>query len=140
MQIKKLSPEEFNRIYHTVPRSVVDLVVKTEEGILLSKRAIPPFKGMWHTPGGTVLFKEPLVRAVERVAQEELGVKVKIEGLLGVAECLDDGGKHTISNVFAVSIVSGEIRPDSQSQGLKFFKKLPSNTIPFQKKFLQENI
>jgi len=43
MKYKRLSTEEFKEIYHKVPRAAIDVVIKTKQGILLTKRAIPSF-------------------------------------------------------------------------------------------------
>jgi len=50
MLYKRLPLEEFMAIYHKVPLAVVDVIINSKDGILLTKRAIPPFKGMWHIP------------------------------------------------------------------------------------------
>ena len=41
---------------------------------------------MWHLPGGTVRFGEPLVEAVARVARDELALTVEVGDLLGYIE------------------------------------------------------
>ena len=63
---QKLSDQEYKEIYSKVPRLCVELLIKTEEGILLVKRAIPPGEGLWYLPGGTVLFDESVEQAVKR--------------------------------------------------------------------------
>ena len=57
---KKLPYKTFKSIYSRVPRATIELVIQTPAGILLSKRSIPPYKGYWHIPGGTVLFHEKM--------------------------------------------------------------------------------
>jgi ADP-ribose pyrophosphatase YjhB (NUDIX family) len=52
----------------------------------LTKRTEGPCSGLWHIPGGTVRFGEPLVAAVERVASMELGLEIKAGPLLGYIE------------------------------------------------------
>ncbi|MFH1840839.1 MAG: NUDIX domain-containing protein [Candidatus Shapirobacteria bacterium] len=96
MTYKRLPLKEFMAIYHKVPRATVDIVINSKDGILLTKRAIPPFKGMWHIPGGTILFKEPILYAIDRIARDELGIKVEVIKHLGVSECFDDGGRHAV--------------------------------------------
>ena len=78
MNYPRLPYEEFMSIYHKVPRAAIDVIVKTPQGIVLTKRSIPPFKGMWHVCGGTVLFMEPIKHAINRIVEDELGVKVKV--------------------------------------------------------------
>ncbi len=136
MIYKRLPLEEFMAIYHKVPRAAVDVVIKSDEGILLTKRSIPPFKGLWHTPGGTILFNEPISSAIDRITKEELGVKVNVIRHLGVIEYYEDDGRHTISNVYLAEINEGTPKGSKQAKEVAFFKKLPKNCNPFQKKLL----
>jgi len=140
MDYPRLPCEEFMSIYHKVPRAAVDIVIQTEKGIILTKRSIPPFKGMWHIPGGTVLFKEPLEHAISRITQDELGVEVKTVKPLGVIEYFNDNGRHTISNAFLAEIIEGEPRGSEQGEEIGFFKEVPDNCIPEQKEFLKQNL
>lgn len=142
MKPKRLPKEEFDYIFSKVPRIVVDLVIKTPRGIVLTKRKISPYKGKWHTPGGTIRMGETLNDAVERVAMEELGVKVKIEKFVGINEILKDGntGRHTISLVYLVTTNQTNFHGDEQSSLVKTFKILPQNIIPLQKRFLTEHL
>ncbi len=83
MTKKPLTYEEFKSIYSKVPRLTVEVIIKGDKGILMTKRAIPPYVGMWHFPGGTVYYKETITAAINRVAKDELGVEVKIERFIG---------------------------------------------------------
>ena len=140
MQYPRLPYEEFMSIYHKVPRAAVDVVIQTEKGIILTKRSIPPFKGMWHVPGGTILFKEPIEHAISRIAMDELGVKVKVIKPLGAIEYFNDDGRHTISNVFLAEITEGEPRGSEQGEEFDFFKEIPDNCIPEQRDFLRKSL
>ena len=82
-----LSEQEFREIYAKVPRLTVEVVVRSSQGVLLTERTQGPCAGLWHIPGGTVRFAEPLVAAVRRVAATELGMEVDALGpLLGYIE------------------------------------------------------
>src|SRR6185295_8718349 len=70
MEVKRLAKKEFDAIYSLVPRLTVEVVVQTDAGIVLTRRAIEPAKGKWHIPGGTVFKGETLRQAVKRVARE----------------------------------------------------------------------
>ncbi len=126
-------------VYHKVPRAAVDVIIKTDNGIVLTKRSIPPFKGMWHIPGGTILFKEPIRHAINRVAFEELGVKVKVIRQIGMIEYLDDGGRHTVCGEYLTKISKGDLSNGKQSDGWKYFKEIPKNIIPEQGDFLRKH-
>ena len=81
-----LTEEEFREIYSKVPRLTVEVIVQSSRGILLTKRASGPCSGLWHIPGGTVRFGEPLVAAVSRVAVMEVGLRLQAGPLLGYIE------------------------------------------------------
>ena len=53
------------------------------EGVLLSRRQSGPCQGLWHIPGGTVRFGEPLTDAVRRVAAQEVGLGLVARRFLG---------------------------------------------------------
>jgi len=140
MKLKRLPFKEFMRIYHKVPRAAVDVIVVSKKGFLLTKRAIPPFKGMWHIPGGTILFKESINHAVDRIAKEELGIQIRILKHLGVIEYFDDEGRHTISNGYLVKKRSGKLKGSEQGEEIRFFNKIPRNFIPEQKRFVSKHL
>ncbi len=128
-----LSSSEFKKYFSKVTRLCVDVVIKTPDGIILILRAIPPYKGKWHYPGGTVHYRETIKDAINRIADRELGVKVDIKRLLGYSEFPSEmkerGFGWSISLVFLCKIKSGV--PTLNYEGLRigFFKKLPKNMI-----------
>jgi ADP-ribose pyrophosphatase YjhB (NUDIX family) len=140
MDYPRLPKDEFMAIYHRVPRAAVDVIVKTDQGIVLTKRSIPPYQGMWHIPGGTILFMEPVDHALARIAAEELGIEIKVVGLLGLIEYFNDNGRHTICNEYLAQIASGEIRGSDQGEEWAFFNQVPDNIIPEQGDFLNKHI
>lgn len=82
-----LPQDEFDWIFRRVPRLTVEVVIpSSDRGVLLALRDSGPCKGLWHLPGGTVRFGEPVVEAVSRVARDELGLTVNVGELLGYIE------------------------------------------------------
>jgi len=141
MKPKKLPYEEFMSIYKKVPRLGVDVILKTDKGVLLTKRVVEPHKGEWHLPGGTVLFGEKLVETTKRVAKEELGIGIKIIKFLGIIEysIKNESGRHTVTIEHLVQQESGEIRGSDQGEEIGFFKVIPNNMHPEQGKFLTDH-
>jgi len=137
-----LSPEEFKEIYSKVPRLSIDIIIKTSQGILFTKRAIEPFRGTWHLPGGAVLFKESVEDAVKRVAKRELGIDVNPKTLLGYIEYpgeLYEGKEmHSVALAFLVEPLSDKITLNYESDAHSFFGNIPKNVLPSQGKFLSE--
>src|SRR6056297_2231456 len=108
MKVKKMPFKEYKKIYSIVPRLCVEVILLTNKGIALTKRDIPPAIGKWHIPGGTVLKGENLVKAVKRLAQEELEENIEVQKMLGVIE-------YNFTNYF------------DQPVGIAFLVKLKDN-------------
>lgn len=139
MKLKRIPLKEFKYIYSKVPRFCIDLVVKNKKGILLTKRDIPPDKGWWHFPGGTVLMNETLKQTIQRVAKEELNIKVEIKKLLGLLEYTQGSGLgYPISAVFLVKPLTRKLVGGKQAKEIGYFKNLPEKTLPEVRKFLKK--
>lgn len=137
-----LSQKEFNDIYSKVPRLTVEIIVKGKQAVYLTKRSIEPCKGMWHLPGGTVRFGEPLTEAVQRIAQRELGIAVTKTKLLGYIEYpshYEHGLDSPVGIAFLVKSYKGKIRPKADADEGKWFIELPENMHEEQKSFLDKN-
>jgi len=141
MQKHPLSQEEFDSIFSKVPRLTVEVAIRTNEGIVMTKIPKGPAKGQWNVPGGTVRFGEKLVEAAQRVAQAELGVDVTIEKNLGYIEypeLLAAGERGwPVGIVFEATISSGILSKSDYGQPIQCFKQIPENTIPSQAKFFE---
>ena len=135
--------EEFKSIYSRVPRICVDLIIKNEQGVLLTLRQANGWVGQWHLPGGTIYIGETVQDAIDRVADEELGIKLKVEKLLNFMEYLSEkkerGYGQSISLAFLCTPLSSDIKIDNQVGKYGFFKTLPDKTIEEQARFLVEN-
>lgn len=144
MSVHKIPFRQFKTIYSKVPRLTVEVLVIESEGIALSLRDIEPYKGQWHIPGGTILFGETIKQAVQRVAKEELGVKVKVLDLLGIIEYPSEKtyGAFTMSVglAYRCTISTGKIKGCEQGKEVRFFSKLPKKLILDQKIFLRNTL
>lgn len=134
---KRLSDEEYRFIFSRVPRLCVDLIIKKDNGFILTKRDIEPNRGTWHMPGGRLLHYESVAQAIERIAKQEVGVTVDVIKQIGYVEYLHDGEfAHSVSLAFLVSYKSGEIRRDYQANEIAIFSKLPHPMYPGQGEFI----
>lgn len=83
------------------PRLTVDTVVVHDGKVLLIRRGHPPFQDHWALPGGFVDEGETVEQAAERETREETGLRVRLEGLIGVySDPERDPRGHTVSVVF----------------------------------------
>jgi 8-oxo-dGTP diphosphatase len=74
-----------------VVTSVVAVIVDDAERVVLTRRAVKPFQGLWVMPGGKIDLGEPIVRALHREVREEIGIDVVVGGLVDVFEHLTPG-------------------------------------------------
>lgn len=68
--------ELYNVLQYPRPRVTVDMVVFHEDRVLVQKRNIDPFKGLWCLPGGHVDCNEELEVAASRELKEEMGIDI----------------------------------------------------------------
>lgn len=137
MTVKRLPKKVFNEIYSKVPRLGADVVIRSNEGILLTKRAIPKCKGMWHIPGGTLLKGEKIIDCVKRVAKLETGLTVKVKKFIGLCEYTKRSSYHPgVALIYLVEPIKGKLKIGEDTADIKFFKKIPKNTIKEQRDYL----
>lgn len=141
---RPLPQEEFDHIFSRVPRLTVELVIASDDrGVLLALRDSGPCEGLWHLPGGTVRFGEPLVEAVKRVAQDELGVAVSAGEMLGYIEYpshYNNGLDSPVGLTFRADVVDD--LPDERDlrSDCAWFTVLPDNMHDEQKEFLARHL
>jgi hypothetical protein len=132
-----LPKEEFFAIYRRVPRLCVEvLIVEPARGVLLKLRDIPPNVGAWHIPGGTVLFGEPLIDAVKRVARDELDFEVDVAELLGYIEYpshYENGLDSPVGLAFRTRPLT---HPGEPPAGCEWFTRLPEGLYTEQREFM----
>ena len=140
---KPFTYEEFKAIYSKVPRLSVDVIVKNKRDIALALRSITPYRGYWHIPGSTVLYRESAIQTAHRVARDELGVLIRSPKLLGYIEYNEEPHRdfgRSLSLVFLAELKSGTLTPDGDASEAAFFSQLPKKIIPPQRKFLMKHM
>ena len=137
-----LTKAEFDMIYSKVPRLCVEVILRSEKGgIWLAKRKTDPAKGLWYTPGGTVLMHELLIDAVKRIASEELLIAE-----MTTEPKMIDTIEYDFSTYsgFPISIAYEINTKQTPQIGLdreevKLFMKLPEQMIPEHRDFLMKH-
>ena len=110
------------------PRITTDGAIVKDKKILLIKRKNNPYKGKWALPGGFVEYKERVEDAVLREVFEETGLKTKIRDFIGIySDPNRDPRGHTITIVYLLDILSGELNSGDDAYDANFFdlKDLP---------------
>lgn len=137
--------DEWRTVVEHVPIVSVDLVVVSDDGVVLGKRSNEPAKGEWFVPGGRVHKNERLEAAARRIADTELGVSIAIEEYVGVYEHLYDvaetgaeDGKHYVAHAFVVE-PRGEVSAgDDQHEAVRAFTDLPENLHEYTRRCLAD--
>ena len=115
------------REYPETPLIGVGAIIVENERVVLVKRGHPPLLGEWSIPGGVLEVGEMLREAVVREAQEETGLTVQPGEILGVYDrILREGDRlqyHYVLIDFLCRRVSGEIRPGSDADEVRWFRR-----------------
>jgi ADP-ribose pyrophosphatase YjhB (NUDIX family) len=139
-----LPEEEFHRIFSRVARLTVEVVIASpHRGVLLALREAGPCAGLWHLPGGTVRFGEPVVDAVARVARDELGITVTAGDLLGVIEYpshYESGLDSPVGMAFRAEPVGAVPPLDALRSRCRWFSRLPAEIHDEQRDFLTAHV
>jgi ADP-ribose pyrophosphatase YjhB (NUDIX family) len=91
--------------------------------VLLGRRGIEPFRGLWDTPGGFTRPGESLEECVRRELREEAGVEIEVGRLiLTAADVYGDSGEETVNAYFECRLVSGDPQPDDDVAELRWFE------------------
>jgi ADP-ribose pyrophosphatase YjhB (NUDIX family) len=98
-------------IHYLDPKVAVAVVLGDERGVLLGRRGIDPASGLWSFPAGYVNRGEILEEAALREVLEELGLVVRLTGLVGV---YSERGEPVVLVVYAGQIEAGEPVPDGR--------------------------
>jgi ADP-ribose pyrophosphatase YjhB (NUDIX family) len=94
--------------YHD-PKVAVAVILGDEDGVLLGRRRIDPGAGLWSFPAGYVNRGEVLEEAAVREVLEELGLGVRLTGVVGV---YSERGEPVVLVVYAGEVEAGEPTPD----------------------------
>jgi mutator protein MutT len=98
------------------------IVVNAHGEVLLAKRGIEPFYGMWDIPGGFLEAGEHPEEGVKRELWEETGLTVRVERLIGVY--MDTYGpppsEDTLNFYYLCHVVRGTIAADDDAEELRW--------------------
>ncbi len=112
-------------IHYEDPKVAAAVVLGDEDAVLLGKRCIDPGSGKWSFPAGYVNRGEILEEAATREVLEELGLAVRLTGLVGV---YSERGSPVVLVVYAGEIEAGEPTPDGHE--VSEIRRFALNALP----------
>jgi ADP-ribose pyrophosphatase YjhB (NUDIX family) len=115
-----------SREYPASPLVGVGAIIIENARVVLVKRGHPPLQGEWSIPGGVLEVGEMLREAAVREAQEETGLTVETQDLLGVFDRVlrDPEGKtlyHYVLIDFLCRRVGGELKGADDAEEARWF-------------------
>ena len=112
------------RVHFEDPKVAVGVVVEKDGGIVLGKRNHDPKMGCWSFPSGFVDAGEVVEAAAVRECEEETGLEVSIDKLLGVYSV---SGERVIFVAFAGTAVGGKLEAGEECIEVGVF---PPDALP----------
>ena len=100
------------------PKVVAGVIVELDGRVVMVRRSQEPGIGKWTFPAGFVDRGERVEEAAIRETEEEAGLKVTLNGLLGV---YSRSGEANILVVYTGQVVGGELAAGSEAQEVGLF-------------------
>ena len=124
-----MAPKEMSgREYPKMPLVGVGGVVVKGQQILLVRRARAPLRGQWSLPGGLVETGETLAAAVRREIAEETGLRVRVERIVEVLDCMTRDSRrrvqyHYVLVDFLCRVQGGRLRAASDVSEARWVRR-----------------
>ena len=103
------------------PACAAAVVVVRGREILLVRRGIEPYRGLWGFPAGFQDYWETAQEAAVREVHEETGLEIAIERLLDVCYTRDDPRKRANVVVYLARPVAGTLCASDDAADAAFF-------------------
>ncbi|MBM3458688.1 MAG: NUDIX hydrolase [Armatimonadetes bacterium] len=113
-------------VFYLDPKLAAGVVATVENRLVLLRRGIEPAYGAWVFPGGFVDRGEHPEQAAIREAQEEAGVVVRLDGMLGIYS--HPPGSHVVLVVYHGVVSEGRPRAMDESLEAGLF---PPEEVPW---------
>lgn len=120
---------ECGYVHFDDPKVAVGVVVEKDGGIVLGLRNHDPKQGCWSFPSGFVDAGEVVEEAATREVEEETGLHISIDKLLGV---YSTAGERVVFIAFAGSAVGGKMVAGDECTEVRVFPpdQLPELAFP----------
>lgn len=109
-------------IYYPVSKPCVGVLILKDSKVLLVRRAVEPFKGYWDIPGGFLEQGEDPVDGAAREVQEETGLKIEPDEILGIyMDKYGPDGESTLNICYTAKVIGGEPKAGSDATEMEWF-------------------
>jgi len=123
------------RVMYYDPKVVAAAIVQRQGRVLMIRRANQAGYGLWSMPGGYVDRGEVVEEAAAREVEEETGLVVQVDGLVGL---FSEAGNPVLVAAFAAHEVGGSLKPGTEALEVGFFSldQLPPLAFPRDQQIL----
>lgn len=113
---------------------IVGGIVVKDGRFVMVKEKKKEIEGLWNLPMGGLEDNEKIVDGAKREMEEETGMNVKIEKLIGVYHNPNRDSVNVFKFVFLASVISGELHCPEDLHEVKWisaeeFKKIPDKQL-----------
>ena len=117
-------------VFYLNPKLVAGTIPIEDGRVLLVRRNVNPSKGKWTFPGGFVDWGETVTGAALRETQEETGLRVNLDGLVGVYSY---PGAPVVIVVYRARVVGGTLQLSDEIQELAWLvpDEIPWDELAF---------
>jgi 8-oxo-dGTP diphosphatase len=99
------------------------LVVDGHGRVLLARRGIQPFLGLWDVPGGFIRPGESGEEAARRELREETGLAIEVCQVLAILpDTYGDDGETTLNIFYLATAAGGDPQPASDVSEVAWFR------------------
>src|SRR5437016_1076925 len=90
-------------VFYQNSKPCVGAIILERGKVLLTKRAVEPFKAHWDIPGGFLEEGEAPEAGLKRELMEELGLTCRIKSMIGIVlDTYGKSGEHTFNLYYKV--------------------------------------
>lgn len=108
-------------VYYEDPKVAAGVLVLESEKVLLVRRVMQPYTGLWSFPAGFVNAYEDPAQAAARECLEETGLQAEIEGLFDLLTGREHPRGSDILLIYRAHICGGELHAADDADGAAWF-------------------
>lgn len=114
-------------VYYQDPKVAAGALLIDSGKVLLVRRIMEPFAGLWSIPAGFVNALEDPAAAAERECREETGLQVRQQGLFDMLTGREHQHGADIFLIYRARLIGGELRAADDADGAGWF---PLDALP----------
>ena len=114
-------------VHYEDPKVAAGVLLIESGKVLLVRRVMEPFAGLWSIPAGFVNALEDPAAAAERECREETGLQVQQQGLFDMLTGREHQRGADIFLVYRARLIGGELRAADDADGAGWF---PFDALP----------